>query len=84
MSRGFYAKSEGLYIFSKIFRYIENNVKGKIKFSEENWKMNFTMEQEPEAIKLEGEDLQDALPLEKTRFEAEVLLFAQEGEDEPD
>lgn len=77
-TKGFYAKSVGLYVFSKIFRFIENEIKGDVHVSENNWKMNFTMEVEPEKVELDEEDEKDALPLQKTSFDAEVKLFAEE------
>ena len=43
-TKGFYAKSLGLYIFSKIFRHVENSIVDDIQISEEKWKMNFTIE----------------------------------------
>lgn len=49
-TKGFNAKSKGLYVFSKIFRHIEGNIEGDVHVSEENWKMNFTMKAEAEAI----------------------------------
>jgi hypothetical protein len=44
-TKGFKAKSVGLFVFSKIFRYVENIVKNEndIQISETMWKMNFSI-----------------------------------------
>jgi hypothetical protein len=75
-TKGFFAKSQGLYLFSKIFRHIEEKTVGKVEVSEENWQMNFTMEDEPEAVEADEEDEEGTLPLQKKSFDAEVRLFA--------
>jgi hypothetical protein len=38
--------------------------------------MNFTMEEEPEAVEADEEDEEGTLPLQKKSFDAEVRLFA--------
>ena len=61
-------------MFSKIFRYIEDETKGDVHVSDMSWRMNFTMEQEPEQPR---KVKPGALPLAKTKFDAEVRLFAE-------
>jgi hypothetical protein len=74
------AKSKGLFVFSKIFRYIENSISGEVHFSDMSWRMNFTIEYEPETILLDADE-KDALPLAKTKFDAEIRLFAHDPYD---
>lgn len=79
-TKGFHAKSKGLYVFSKIFRFIENDIVGDVHVSDNNWKMNFTMEQKPEEVELDEED-KDATPMAAAKFDAEIRLFAKDPED---
>jgi hypothetical protein len=55
-TKGFYTKTPGLYLFSKIFRFIETSIVGDVHISDDNWKMNFKMESEPEEVEVD-EDL---------------------------
>jgi hypothetical protein len=44
-------------VFSKVFRFIENDIVGDVHVSDDNWKMNFTMEFKPEEVEVDEEDL---------------------------
>jgi hypothetical protein len=39
-----------------VFRFIENDIVGDVYVSDNNWKMNFTMEFEPEEVEVDEED----------------------------
>lgn len=78
---GFNAKSKGLFLFAKIFRFIESDIKGDVHVCDEQWKMNFTIEQEPEHVELDEED-GDATPLPKITFDVEICLFAEDPDEE--
>jgi hypothetical protein len=78
ITRGFYAKACGLFVFSKIFRFIENETKGDVHVSDIMWRMNFTIEQEAEQPK---KMKPGALPLTKPKFAAEVRLYAENPDD---
>lgn len=81
-SKVFNAKTTGLFIFSKIYRFIEGKMEGEFHVSEEKWKMNFTLKGEAEPIEKEEGDEEDDLEPDVPQFDVEVRLYAADPEDQ--
>lgn len=87
-TKGFHTKVEGLHIFSKLYRFIENDLKEgtEVYISDNNWKMRFSIEDEIEAIESESEEEGEAplpkMPQLKPSYDVEVRLFGSEDQDE--